>query len=189
MLDAQLVLPVTLVMAKKMDQRGSSRISLIGILPPTSLALGTQWRARYMPTCSGSALCPEKDTGTPLFERPVRKYTSSNLMVRSYVPIRNPCSATSHRPIMCSSNKILFFIFCNLKNFSKPQARNAAPVRGICIRKPSHQSHVLFLSTRSWSPKSPTKQKEERISLFQRLGNFSNFQKQSKNMEDNAHIV
>jgi hypothetical protein len=126
-----LVLPVTLMMANSIDQRGISQMSLIGSLPPTSLAPGIQWRARYTSTCSGSALCPEKDMGTPLFERPVKKYTSSNSMVKSCVPIRNPYSATSHRVIICSSNKISFFIFFNLKNLIKPQARNAACVRGL----------------------------------------------------------
>jgi hypothetical protein len=136
-----------LVIENSIDQRGSSGISLIGILPPTSLAPRIQWRARYTSTCSGSTICLEKDMGTPLFERPIKKYMSSNSMVKIYVPIRNPFSATSHRPIICSSNKISFFIFCNLKNISKLQARNAAHVRG--FRKVAKSSISCSLSFHS----------------------------------------
>ena len=163
-------------MENKKDRRGSSQISLIGILPPTSLAPGTQWRARYTSTCSGSTLYLEKDMGTPLFEMPVRKYTSSNLMVRSCVPIRNPCSATSHRPIMCSSNKISFFIFCILKNFSKPQARNLAHVRG--LRKAAKSSISCSCSFHSIMVVEIT-YKTKRIKNFI-ISTFRQFQQFSK---------
>jgi hypothetical protein len=120
-----------------------------------------------MPTCSGSTLYPEKDIGTPLFERLVKKYMSSNSMVRSCVPIRNPCSTTSHKLIMCSSNRSSFFIFCNLKNFSRPQALNAAHVRGICKAAKSsiscsHSFHSIMVAEITYEQK-------QRISLF----NFS----------------
>jgi hypothetical protein len=82
-----MVLPAILIMENTIDQRGRSLISLIAILPPTSLAPGTQWFSRYSFTGTGSALCPDKTMGTPIFERPVRKYTSSDSMVRSYIPI------------------------------------------------------------------------------------------------------
>jgi hypothetical protein len=111
-----------------------------------------------MPACSGITLCPKKYIGTPLFERPVKKYTSSNSMVRSYVPIWNHFSMTSHKLIMCSSNKISFFIFCNLKNFSKPQALNAAHVRG--LRKVakssisfSHSFHSIMVAEITYKQK------------------------------------
>jgi hypothetical protein len=136
-----------LVTTNNIDRRGRSHISLIGILPPTNLAPGTQWHARYTSTCLGNALCPVKDMGTPLFKKPVKKYTSSNSMVRSYVPIRNPCSATSQRPIMCSSSRISLFIFYNLKNLSKPQARKAARVRG--LHRAAKSSISCSLSFRS----------------------------------------
>ena len=125
------MLLVTLVIANNIDRRGRSRISLIGILPPTNLSPETQWRARYMSTCSGNALCPVKAMGTPIFERPVRKYTSSNSMVRSCVSIWNPYSVTSQRPIMCSSNRTSLFIFCSLENLSNPQALKEACIRGL----------------------------------------------------------
>ena len=136
-----------LVIENSIDRRGRYRISLIGILPPTNLSPGMQWRAKYMSTCSGSTLCLENDMGTPLFERPVKKYTSSNSMVKSCVPIQNPCFTTSQRPIICSSNKISFFIFCNLKNLSKPQARKAARVQG--LRKAAKSSISCSLSFHS----------------------------------------
>jgi hypothetical protein len=159
------VLPVTLVIANNIDRRGRSRISLIGILPPTNLAPGTQWRARYTSTCSGNALYPIKDMGTPLFERPVKKYTSSNSMVRSCVPIQNPCSATSQRPIMCSSSRISLFIFCNLKNLSKPQAHNVARIQG--LRRVAKSSISCSRSFHSIMIVEDTyKTKKSRISLF-----------------------
>ena len=157
------------MIANSIDRRGSSRISLIGILPPTSLAHGIQWRARYTSTCSGSALCLEKDMGTPLFERPVKKYTSSNSIVRSCVPIRNPCSVTSYKLIMYSSRRISFFIFCNLKNFRRPQALNVARVRGLHKAAKSSSSCSRSFHSIMVIAEITYKQKKQRISLF----NFS----------------
>jgi hypothetical protein len=143
---------------------------------PYHPAPGIQWRARYTSTCSGSTLCLKNDMGTPLFERPVKKYTSSNSMVKSYVPIQNPFSATSQRPIICSSNKISLFIFCNLKNLRKPQARKAARVRG--LHKAAKSSISCSLSFHSiMAAEVIYKTKKPRNPLFPRFGNFGNFKK------------
>jgi hypothetical protein len=170
------VLPVTLVIANNIDRRGRSHISLIEILPPTNLAPGIQWHTRYTSTCSGNALCPVKDIGTPLFERLVKKYTSSNLMVRSCVPIRNPYSATSQRPIICSSSNTSLFIFCNLKNLSKPQARKVTHVRG--LRRAAKSSISCSLSFHSITIAEDTyKTKNQEFRYSSCFGNFSDFQK------------
>jgi hypothetical protein len=170
------VVPVTLVIENNIDRRGRSLISLIGILPPTNLAPGIQWCARYTSTYSSNALCPVKDIRTPLFERPFKKYTFSNLMVRSCVLIRNPCSATSQRPIICSSSNTSLFIFCNLKNLSKPQAHKAAHVRG--LRRAAKSSISCSLSFHSIMIAEDTyKTKNQEFRYSSRFGNFDDFQK------------
>ena len=114
-----------------MDRRDRPLISLISIFPPTNLAPGTQWFARYSSTGVGSAYCSVKNMGAPHFERPVMKYTSSNSMVISCIPIWNPCSTVFHKLIMYSRRRTSFFIFCLLKNLRRLQFLNAALDQGI----------------------------------------------------------
>ena len=119
-------------------------MSFIVILPPTNLDPGTQWFAKYSSTGTGSALCLDKTMGAHLFESPVRKYTSSNSMVSSCVPIWNPCSAMFHSSIICSRRRISFFIFCILKNLKRPQFLNVARVQGLLKETTSLRSCSLY---------------------------------------------
>jgi hypothetical protein len=138
-----------------------------------------QWHARYTSTCSGSTLCPVKNMGTPLFERSVKNYTSSNSMVKSCVLIRNPCSATSQRPVICSSNKISLFIFYNLKNLRKPQARKVVCVRGLCkVAKSSISCSLSFHSI--MIAKVTYKTKNQEIRYFHVLAILAIFKRNLK---------
>ena len=107
-------------------------MSLIAILPPTSFDPRTQWFAKYSSASTGSFLCPDKITGSPLFEISVKKHTSSNSMVRSCVPIWNPYSVAFHKPIIYSRRRTSFFIFCILKNLRRLQFLKAALDQGLC---------------------------------------------------------
>jgi len=136
-----------------MDQRGKSLIPLIAILPPTSLVPETQWFARYSSTGARSSLYTDKAIGTPLFKRLVMKYTSSNSMVRSCIPIWNPFSTTFHNPIMYSRRRISFFIFCILKYLRRLQFLNETLDRGLCRVSTSSISCPLYFHS-SMLPKS-----------------------------------
>jgi hypothetical protein len=114
-----------------MDRRDRSLISLITILPPTSLAPGTQWFARYSSTGAGSAHYPIKNMGAPLFESLIMKYTYSNSMLRIYITIWNPFFATFHILIICSRRRTFFFNFCILTYLRRPKSLNVDIDQGL----------------------------------------------------------